>query len=106
MSSGGVSLALVRHPGKGYGAGERHTDTGAPQMAGITLAQAEAQLAAYLAAETAVLSGQMYQIAGRTMRRADLEQIHIGITTWDARVKALSSSAQGRTRARTIVPGG
>jgi len=74
-------------------------------MAGITLAQAESQLAAYLAAETAVLSGQAYEIAGRTLRRADLEQIRLGIETWDARVKTLSSSAEGRGRARTIVPG-
>ena len=75
-------------------------------MAGITLAQAEAQLAAYLAAETAVLSGQSYEIAGRSLRRADLEQIRLGIATWDARVKALSASATGRGRARTIVPAG
>ena len=75
-------------------------------MAGITLAQAEVQLAAYLAAETAVLSGQMYEIAGRTLRRADLEQIRLGIEIWDARVKALNIAAQGRTRARTIVPAG
>ena len=75
-------------------------------MAGITLAQAETQLAAYLAAETAVLTGQSYEIAGRSLRRADLEQIRMGISTWDARVKALSSSAAGRTRARTMVPGG
>lgn len=75
-------------------------------MAGITLAQAETQLAAYLAAETAVLSGQMYEIAGRTLRRADLEQIRLGIEIWDARVKTLTSAARGRSRARTIVPAG
>jgi len=74
-------------------------------MAGITLAQAQAQLDAYLAAETAVLGGQQYEIAGRMLRRADLAQIRDGITTWDARVKALSVSARGRSRARTIVAG-
>lgn len=75
-------------------------------MAGITLAQAETQLAAYLAAETAVLTGQSYEIAGRTLRRADLEQIRLGILAWDARVKALTSAATGRTRVRLMVPGG
>ncbi|HEY0847406.1 MAG TPA: DUF6148 family protein [Noviherbaspirillum sp.] len=75
-------------------------------MSGITLAQAEAQLAAYLAAETAVLTGQSYEIAGRKMTRADLEAIQSGITIWNARVRELTSRAQGRGRARTIVPGG
>jgi predicted metal-dependent hydrolase len=36
-------------------------------MAGITLAQAQAQLDAYLAAEVAVLGSQSYEIAGRTV---------------------------------------
>ena len=74
-------------------------------MAGITLAQAEAQLAAYLTAETAVLSGQAYEIAGRSMRRADLAEIRNGIDTWDKRVKNLSAAASGRSRSRTMVPG-
>lgn len=74
-------------------------------MAGIILAQAETQLAAYLAAETAVLTGQSYEIAGRTLRRADLEQIRLGIAIWDARVKSLSSAASGLGRSRTMVPG-
>jgi hypothetical protein len=73
-------------------------------MAGITLAQAETQLAAYLAAETAVLSGQSYEINGRKLTRADLEGIQLGISTWNARVVSLSVGAAGRSRARTIVP--
>ncbi len=75
-------------------------------MAGITLAQAETQLAAYLAAETAVLSGQAYEIAGRSLRRADLAAIRDGIATWDARVKTLSASTAARSRTRIMVPGG
>lgn len=59
------------------------------KMAGITLATAEAKLAEYLAAETAVLSGQSYSIAGRSLTRADLQFIQTGITQWDARVKKL-----------------
>ena len=74
-------------------------------MAGITLTQAQTQLSAYLAAETAVLTGQQYEIAGRMLRRADLAQIREGITTWDARVKTLSMAATGRGRSRTVVVG-
>lgn len=77
-----------------------------PRMAGITLAQAEAQLAAYLAAETAVLSGQSYEIAGRRLTRADLEAIQAGIKAWDERAAALGVAASTRSRARTIVPAG
>lgn len=71
---------------------------------GITLAQAEAQLAAYLAAETAVLSGQEYEIAGRRLKRANLSEITKGIEIWNERVRSLTNSAQGRGRARTISP--
>ena len=74
-------------------------------MAGISLIQAQTQLTAYLAAETAVLSGQRYEIAGRMLQRADLAAIRDGVATWDARVKALSVSAGGRSRARTVVAG-
>lgn len=75
-------------------------------MAGITLAQAQAQLDAYLAAETAVLAKQSYEIAGRRLTYADLQQIQLGISTWNARVIQLSNAAGGRSRARTIVPFG
>ncbi len=76
-------------------------------MAGITLAQAQAQLDAYLAAETAVLGGQSYEIAGRRLNRADLEAIQLGITTWNKRVIDLTNTAAGGIRrARTIVPHG
>lgn len=75
-------------------------------MAGITLAQAEAQLNAYLAAETAVLAGQSYEIAGRSLRRADLDMIQKGIATWNQRVQTLSSAASGRGRVVNMCPGG
>lgn len=74
-------------------------------MAGITLEQAEAQLALYLAAEVKVLSGQSYEIAGRKLTRADLEQIQTGITTWNSRIQTLSASATGNKRTRTVVVG-
>lgn len=74
-------------------------------MAGITLAQAEARLAAYLAAEEAVLANQSYTIGDRTFTRADLAKIQDGIITWDSRVKSLSVSVSGRGRTRTVRPG-
>lgn len=74
-------------------------------MAGITLAQAEAQLAAYLTAETKVLGSQRYELAGRMLTRADLQEIRAGIQYWDAKVKNLGINAAGRSRSRTIVPG-
>lgn len=74
-------------------------------MAGITLAQAQTQLNAYLAAETAVLSGQSYEIAGRKLSRADLDSIQIGVNTWNARVVTLTNQAAGRSRSRTVVVG-
>lgn len=70
-------------------------------MAGITLAVAEAKLAEYLAAETAVLLGQSYSIAGRQLTRADLKAIQEGITLWDQRVSEKAVLAGGGTRAIT-----
>lgn len=74
-------------------------------MAGITLAQAQTQLNAYLAAETAVLSGQKYEIAGRMLMRANLAEIQMGVTLWNTRVTDLNRSSSGRSRARTVVAG-
>ena len=73
-------------------------------MAGITLAAAQAQLDAYLAAETAILSRQEYVINGRRLRFADLAAVQAGITLWDRRVKDLSSRAAGRGRSITLRP--
>lgn len=74
-------------------------------MAGITLAQAQAQLDAYLAAETAALARKSYTINGRSMTFQDLPAIQAGIETWGNRVAALTSRANGRSRSRTIVVG-
>lgn len=59
-------------------------------MAGITAEQAEAQLATYLAAETAVLAGQSYSMNGRTLTRADLADIQQGVKIWDQRAKSIA----------------
>lgn len=68
-------------------------------MAGITLAQAQARLDQYLAAEEAVLLGQQYEIGGRMLRRADLAAIQAGVDLWNKRVENLSAKSAGRVRA-------
>lgn len=70
-------------------------------MAGITLAEAEAKLALWMAAEDKVASGQSYTINGRTLTRANLKEISDNIDRWDARVKRLS---RGGARVRQVVP--
>lgn len=77
-------------------------------MAGITLAQAQAQLDTWLAANTAVASGQEYEIdtgsGRRRLKRADAAEILNQIKTWDGIVKALTpSSGGGRRRTRYVV---
>lgn len=74
-------------------------------MAGITLAQAQAKLDEYIAAETAVLSGQSYEIAGRRLNRANLAEIQQGVSIWNQRVQALSARSGGRGRSITPAPG-
>jgi hypothetical protein len=73
-------------------------------MAGITLEQAEARLAEYLAAEAAVLAKQSYTIGGRQLTLANLSAIQEGIKLWNDRAAALGAAADGRGRLRTIVP--
>jgi hypothetical protein len=72
-------------------------------MAGITLEQAESKLAEYLAAESAVLSGQRYKIDGREMQKADLVAIQAGLEYWNTWVIRLSSGRKG-PRIRLGVP--
>lgn len=74
-------------------------------MAGITLAQAESQLALYLAAEESILLNQSYEISGRKLTRANLAEVHQGIKTWNERVKDLSEKSSGRNRSLTVRPG-
>lgn len=69
---------------------------------GITLAQAQAKLAEYMAAETAVMAGQSYTINGRELRRADLKTIQDGVTQWDARCNELGARQAGGSRRRIV----
>ena len=70
-------------------------------MAGITATQAQTQLDAYLAAETAVLAGQSYELNGRKVTRADLSAIQSGIKIWNSRAQQL---ARGGLAVRGITP--
>ncbi len=72
-------------------------------MAGITLTQAQAQLAVWLAADTAVAQGQSYAIGTRTLTRAQAGEIRTNIEFWDRQVKRLTRG--GGIRVRGITPG-
>jgi len=61
-------------------------------MAGITLADAEAQLAAWLAASLAVAKGQAYSIGGRSLTRANAKEIRDSIAHWDQIAQGLGGS--------------
>jgi Family of unknown function (DUF6148) len=73
-------------------------------MAGITLAQAEAQLTTWLAASTAVSQGQAYTIGSRSLSRANAREIREQIEFWDAWVKRLADGGTGGIRVRGITP--
>ena len=62
-------------------------------MAGITLAQAEAQLALWLSASTAISSGQSYTVDSRAFTLADAAKIQQNIEYWDSKVRQLSATA-------------
>jgi hypothetical protein len=77
--------------------------------AGITLAQAQTQLTAWLAADAAVATGQQYEIdtgnGRRMLRRADALEIRNNVKFWDDKVRALTpAAAGGRRRIRYVVP--
>ena len=73
-------------------------------MAGITLAQAEAQLSLWLAASTAVASGQSYSIGDRSLTRADAKEIRESLNFWDGKVKELAANSGGGIRVQLGVP--
>jgi hypothetical protein len=78
-------------------------------MAGITLEQAQAQLALWLAASSALASGQSYSIdtAGvrRQLTRVDAAEVRTSIDYWQRKVTELASiGAGGRRRIRYVVP--
>ena len=56
----------------------------------ITLAQAEAKVTLWMAAEDAVATGQSYSIASRSLVRADLKEIRETIDYWEGKVQRLT----------------
>lgn len=82
-------------------------------MAGITLAQAQAQLDAWLAASLKIAQSQSYTIqtadgAVRTLSRANAQYVTQQIDYWRTKVEALTPvSAENRhgRRTRQIAPG-
>lgn len=67
-------------------------------MAGITLAEAEAQLALWVAASTAVAGGQSYSIKDRSLSRVDAAEIREQINYWQSWVERLTPRRRSRTR--------
>lgn len=61
-------------------------------MTGITLSQAETQLAYWLAADTAVANGQDVTYGDKRLTRANANAIRENIIFWDNQVKRLSRS--------------
>lgn len=73
-------------------------------MAGITLADAEAQLALWLAASTAVASKQSYSIGTRSLTLADAGEIREQIAFWNAQICKLDRSTTGGIKVRGVTP--
>lgn len=73
-------------------------------MAGISLEQAEAKLAAWMEADDAVTKGQSYSIGGRSLTRANASEIRNNITYWNNFVIRLSNG--GGIRVRYGAPNG
>lgn len=59
-------------------------------MAGITLEIAEARLTKYLDAEEKILLGQVVDIDGEHLTRADLDAVQRGVSLWQRRCNDLS----------------
>jgi hypothetical protein len=75
-------------------------------MAGITLAQAQAKLDLWLAAEESLATSQSYEITvegnTRKLTRADLAEIGNRISYWNNKVVSLTAQSSGQSRSRTI----
>lgn len=76
-------------------------------MPGITLEMAQAKLALWLEAESALAGNQSYTIAAdgssRTLTRADLADVAKRIDYWNGKVKTLEARSFGRSRTRYMV---
>lgn len=74
----------------------------------LTIEQWQTRLTAYLAAETAVLTNQEYEMetgtGRRKLRRADLSAIRAGIAECSQAISQLTPPAPGGGRTRYLVP--
>lgn len=74
----------------------------------MTLAQLQARLDSYLAAEARILESQEYTVGqgstARRNRRADLEQVRAAISDLRADITKLESAARGGRRVHQLRP--
>jgi len=70
----------------------------------LTLDEAQALRAAWLAAELAVASGQSYEIGGRSLTRADARYIGERFAYYDRVVTALQAGRAPGPRAVRVMP--
>lgn len=72
-------------------------------MATISLAQAQAHLDAWMAADLAVATGQSYTIGSRTLHRTNAKEIRDSVNYWQRYVSNLSRGSGGmRIRYATV----
>lgn len=64
------------------------------------MSTATEMLAAYIAAEAAVLQGQAFTLAGRALTRANLSEIRKGRAEWQRSVEAEQAAAAGHGTSR------
>jgi hypothetical protein len=73
-------------------------------MAGLTLAQAEAKLEQWLAADEGVQGGQSVRYNDRVLTRADAIEIRNNIDYWNKKCQELEAKETGGGRSRTVAP--
>jgi hypothetical protein len=72
-------------------------------MAGLTLANAEAKLAEWLAVDTQLQTGQQVRFNDRWLTRADALEVRNNIDYWNKKCQELEAAA-GRGRSRNVSP--
>ena len=73
-------------------------------MAGLTLADAEAKLAEWLAIDTSLQDGQIVRYGERILTRADSLSVQNNINFWNIQCQVLSNAESGIKRSRTVSP--
>lgn len=71
-------------------------------MAGLTLQDAEARLAGWLAADAKLQAGQTVKYNDRLWTGADAAEIRNNIDYWQKKCQELSVSESGRGRSRVV----